>query len=92
MGENEELMELAEKTMGVIKNEHAKILKLLEENPENCFGEGSKFATMEDYSVAIGTLTNCVTYMAQLDQVKKMQKAQKDNILQLQKNAKEAKK
>ena len=47
---------------------------------------------MEEYSVAIGTLSNCATYVAQLEQAKQVRKAQKNNIIELQKNAKEAKK
>lgn len=92
MEENKELTEMFDTTMEQVKKEHSKILKLLAENGDNCFGENSKFATMEDYSIAIGTLSNCVTYIAQLDQAKKVQKAQRDNVIQLQKNAKEAKK
>lgn len=92
MEENKEIFELFDVTMEQIKKEHAKILKLLQENGEKCFGEDCKFATMEEYSVAIGTLSNCATYVAQLEQAKQVRRAQKNNIVQLQKNAKEAKK
>ena len=75
-----------------IKKDSIDFSKMQEENGDNCFGGDSKFASMEDYSIAIGTLSNCATYMAQLDQAQKVQKAQRDNVIQLQKNAKEAKK
>lgn len=92
MGKNEKLEHLLEITLEQIEKEHAKLLKLLQENGEQCFGEGSKFATMEEYSIAVGTLSNTVTYAVQLNQAKAVQKAQRDNVIQLQKNAKEAKK
>lgn len=92
MGDEKEVLDLFDITEEQIKKEHTKILKLLQENGEKCFGEDCKFATMEEYSVAIGTLSNCATYVAQLEQAKQVRKAQKNNIIELQKNAKEAKK
>ena len=91
MDDNKKLEGLLEITLEQVEKEHAKLLKLIQENDDQCFGENSKFKTMEEYSIAIGTLSNMVTYAVQLNQAKAVQKAQKDNIEQLKKNAKEAK-
>ena len=92
MGNNEELEKMLDETLEQMKIEHAKILKLLQNNGDKCFGDGTNFATMEEYSIAVGTLSNTATYSAQLNQAKLVQKAQRDNVVQLHQNAKEAKK
>jgi hypothetical protein len=94
--EDKELEKMIHDTTEQVKLEHAKILKMLKENDTVCFAdyddEDSVFNSMEEYSIAIGTLANCVTYMLQLKQSENVLKAQKNNVIQLEKNAKEAKK
>ena len=95
--EDKELEKMINDTVEQVKIEHAKILKMLKENSDKPFNfnfedEYSPFGSMEEYSIAIGTLANCVTYMLQLKQSANVLKATRDNVIQLEKNAKEAKK
>lgn len=94
--DDKELEKMISDTVEQVKVEHAKILKMLKENDKKPFDVSlnpvSPFDSMEEYSIAIGTLANCVTYMLQLKQSANVLKATRDNVIQLEKNAKEAKK
>lgn len=85
MGENKELEVMLDETLQQFKKEHQKILKLFQENGDKCFGEGTSFATVEEYNIALSALSNALTYTLQLNQAKAVQKAQreKDKVVPL---------
>ena len=85
MEEKKELELMLDETLQQFKQEHTKILKLFQDNGDKCFGEGTNFATIDEYNIALSALSNALTYTLQLNQAKAVQKAQreKDNVVPL---------
>ena len=82
-----ETEEILNKTLDVQKKEHAKLLKLFN-GSEKCFGEGTAFATIEEYNIALSAVSGLAISIAQVEQSLAIKKAQKEQASKMKVEAK----